>query len=204
MAAVWFEESVPGPATVADLVPVERLTKSAQWALGADGTDALSRLTGTTQRAVYDGARDTTLTNVARTDMRWAREARADACAFCKLLASRSKNLYTSKDAAMRVVGRGKAIETNFDDEGKRKSGGQAQGVKTRGSRKIGEKYHDDCRCLPIEVPNPSAYEPPAYVEDWDRVYRKAWDAVPDGTSYDKNGVLKAVLSEWRQIDGSS
>lgn len=100
MAAVWFEESVPGPAQVAD-VPVERLGLSARWALGADGAEALNRLTGTTQRAVYDGARQTTLLNVERTNIRWARDARADACAFCRMLATRTDQyLYRSRDTA--------------------------------------------------------------------------------------------------------
>lgn len=105
MAAVWFEETIPGPATTVDTVSVERLVKSAQWALGGDGVEALSRLEHTTQRAVFDGARTTTLENVERTGSRWARDARADACAFCRLLATRTgKYLYKSRDTAATKV----------------------------------------------------------------------------------------------------
>lgn len=155
MAAMWFEESSPGPATVADLAPVERLTKSAQWALGADGKDALGRLSGTTQRAVYGAARDTTLVNVERKRMRWARDARPDACAFCRLLATRQdKYLYRSRDTAA-------------------------------------TKVHDDCHCLPIEVPDKSAYELPEHAQQWQDEYRKA--RANAGT-----GNTKQILSVWR------
>lgn len=105
MAAVWFEDTLPGPATVADLIPVERLLTSARWALGADGEQALRRLEHTTQRAVFDGARETTLINVERNNIRWARDARADACSFCRLLATRTgKYLYLSRDTAATKV----------------------------------------------------------------------------------------------------
>ncbi len=154
MAAVWFEESVGQPATVAD-VPVERLGLSARWALGADGVEALKRLTHTTQRAVYDGARQTTMLNVERTNMRWARDARADACAFCRLLATRTgKYLYRSRDTA-----------------------------KT--------KVHDDCRCLPIEVPDPDDYQLPEHVQAWEDEYLKA--RANAGT-----GDTRQILSAWR------
>lgn len=104
LAAVWFEESVPGPAQLADPIPVERLTKSAQWALGADGAEGLKRLEHTTQRAVFDGARQTTLINVDKAGIRWARDARPDACAFCRLLATRTTSLYKSRHTAATKV----------------------------------------------------------------------------------------------------
>lgn len=100
LSALWFEESLPVPAVLADPIPLKRLQASAQWALGADGDKALDRLTHTTQRAVYDGARDTTLVNVDRNNLRWARDARADACAFCRMLATRTSALYRSRDTA--------------------------------------------------------------------------------------------------------
>lgn len=155
MAALWFEESVPGPAITADLIPTERLLSSASWALGADGDAALNRLTGTTQRAVYDGARQTTIANVDRAKVRWARDARADACAFCRLLATRTdKYLYRSRDTA-----------------------------KT--------KVHDDCHCLPIEVPDPNAYELPEHVQAWQDEYDKARANAGSGNT-------KQILSAWR------
>src|SRR6476660_2923695 len=70
LAATWFEQSDPTSTYRADTappIPVERRTESAQRALGAKGDQGLRRLQGTTQRAVFDGARDTTLLNVERT-----------------------------------------------------------------------------------------------------------------------------------------
>lgn len=155
LSAAWFEESVPVPAILADPVPLERLQTSTQWALGADGDKALGRLTHTTQRAVYDGARDTTLVNVERNNIRWARDARADACSFCRLLATRTDQyLYKSRDTAA-------------------------------------TKVHDDCRCLPIEVPNPDLYELPEHVQAWEDEYRKA--VANAGT-----GQTRDILAAWR------
>lgn len=103
MAATWFEMSAPTSpyiAVAAPPVPVERLAKTAEWALGATGEDGLARLDGSLQRAVFDGARNTIVLNVDRTGSRWARHARADACAFCRLLATRGAAYKSSETAA--------------------------------------------------------------------------------------------------------
>ena len=100
LAANWFEESAPTvTAVLADPIPLERLTTSAEWALGAHGADAaIDRLAGTLQRAVFDGARDTTLLNVKSTNSRWARETSGNACEFCEMLAGRGA-VYASDTA---------------------------------------------------------------------------------------------------------
>jgi hypothetical protein len=54
-----------------------------------------------------------------------------------------------------------------------------------------------------VEVRENQTYEVPAHIAEWQKTYRAAWDKVPDGTSYANNGVVKAVLSEWRQLDDS-
>lgn len=106
LAATWFEESLPASpyvAMVVDPLPVEKLSASARWALGGDGVKALDRMQGTLQRAVFDGARDTTLLNVQATRSGWARYASASACEFCKLLATRGA-AYRSEDTAATKV----------------------------------------------------------------------------------------------------
>lgn len=180
MAATWFEESVPGPAIVADLAPAERLRSSAQWALGADGNDALKRLNGTTQRAVYDGARSTTLANVERTKSRWAREARPDACAFCRLLATRSREqLYLSHGIV-------------FDKElGAHRTKVVGRRGRARGTQALGDRYHDDCRCIAVEVPNPESYVLSDQAQQWQDEYLKA--RANAGT-----GDVKEILAAWR------
>jgi len=91
ISATLFEDEFPGaaPAVVAALPAVEQLRKSAEWALGADGSAALDRLGGTIQRAVFDGDRQTTVVNAQRNGMRWIRVARPNCCAFCRMLATR-------------------------------------------------------------------------------------------------------------------
>jgi hypothetical protein len=82
---------------------VDKLAASAQWALGGNGTVALDRLQGTLQRAVFDGARNTTLLNVRSTGSSWARYASANACAFCRLLATRGSAYRSENTAATKV-----------------------------------------------------------------------------------------------------
>jgi hypothetical protein len=210
LAATWYDESPSTTnytATSGPLPVAEQLTSSAAWALGADGMQALDRMQGTLQRAINDSARDTIVHNsYLEPKSRWVRHASANACEFCKMLATRTESgLYSSENAALRVVGRGKDFSTNFDAEGNRKAGGQAKGVKTRGARQLGEKYHDHCHCVAVEIRPGQSYTPPPYVEQWRSDYSKAFAAVPDGTPYDdQNSVLKAVLSEWRKLDSAN
>ena len=111
------------------------------------------------QRAVFDGSRSTILENVNRTGMRWARDARPNACAFCRMLSTRTDSLYRSRDTAA-------------------------------------TKVHDECHCLPIEVPNPDAYKLPEHAQQWEDEYLKA--RANAGT-----GNPKQILSEWRSFDPS-
>ena len=106
LAATWFEASAPAStyvARVTDPLPVDKLVTSARWALGGDGRQALDRMEGTLQRAVFDGARDTTLLNVQTTRSTWARYASANACAFCRLLATRGDAYRSEQTAATKV-----------------------------------------------------------------------------------------------------
>lgn len=207
LAATWYDES-PSPtnyiAKPAALPDLKQLESSADWALGANGRDAIARMQGTAQRAIFDSARDTIVSNAqSESGSTWARYASANACAFCALMATRD-NIYASEHSALHVVGRGKDFSTNFNPDGTRKAGGQAGGVKLRGAQQFGEKYHDDCHCVAIEVRPGGSYEPPQHVQDWKQAYDKAFDAVPNGMRYDnKNSVLKAVLSNMRSDLGS-
>lgn len=93
LAADWYETAASGlayRAVSAETAPVDALRKSAHWALGAHGKTALTRMSGTLQRTVFNGARDTTIFNAGREHgARWAREASAGACAFCRMMTIR-------------------------------------------------------------------------------------------------------------------
>jgi hypothetical protein len=89
-AAAWFELSAPESTYVAELAPLpapEKLQINARWALSTD--EARVNLSGSLQRAVFDGARETTMLNVEKTNSRWAVVARAAACPWCRMMATR-------------------------------------------------------------------------------------------------------------------
>lgn len=176
LAATWFELSDPvSPyvAVTAPPIPAERLTQSAQWALGADGEQGLKRLEGSLQRSVFDGARETIVLNVENTGAFWVRHARPDACAFCRMLATRHtsrRSWYRTSRSAVDVVG-----------------------GRSRGNRSVGSTgYHDDCRCQAVEVRRGQEYTPPDYVRQWD-------DELAKARANAGRGDAKSILSAWRQ-----
>ncbi|MET8648418.1 hypothetical protein [Nocardia aurea] len=174
----------PKPAPMPTQAEVE---SSVRWTLNVTRREAAestveSRLAGSVQRHVSNMARYTIITNADDEDGSvWARWARADACAFCRMLATRGPE-YLSMESARRVVGR----------RG-RSSGGRPGPLlnRTRGSRAIGELYHDLCSCLPVAVRPGDKYEPPEYVDDWMTQYQEA--------AAHSNGSPKQILSEMRK-----
>lgn len=190
VTAQWYDElapDLPFQATPVVDLPPERIKKSVDWALRAptktlqpggtalqdappDPATSLTRLSGSAKRMVYDASRDTVVQNAAQEGVGWARHAQPDACAFCRILATRSgKNLYMSEHSAQFVVGRG---------------------GKARGSRKLGDKYHDHCRCIAVPVRAGKVYIPPAATAQWQQDYEDARTAV--------GGNLKAILAHMR------
>lgn len=188
-----------------DLLPEDRLAASARWSLLQN--DPVQALAGSAERAVMDQSRHTILENLdveygsvgaGEPGTRWARHASANACSFCRLLATRG-SVYRSETSAVRVGGRGKAELTNFRADGSRKSGGQAKGVRVRGTQALGAKYHDNCHCIAVPVRPGGNYEPPAYVEKWQRDYVDAVGAARKaGKTKGEYGAIdaKAVLRE--------
>lgn len=204
----WYAQSDPQspfrptPAALPDALP---LKESAAWALGATGDEALTRFAGFMQRAIFDTARDTMVSNVDREPgARWVRHARGKACAFCRMLATRSetRSSYTSESAALSVVGRGQQMsesDRRARARGESRIGGRfmAGGTKTRGSRPLGEKYHDYCRCTAVEVRPGMTYIPPPYTERWEQQYKAAVKDTASGGAIN----LNAVLAHMRQAD---
>ena len=227
-SAQMYDESAPEldfKATPAPEMSAARLAGSVRWALYAPGgAKPVDRLAGAAQRLVFDASRQTTLTSLAaeydvpiseveEPGTMWARHASANACSFCKVMATRGA-VFRSGESATRVVGR--SLNLTVADQralangtatreellarretyaiGRRK--GQTKTRTLRGKRKYGDKFHDNCHCVAVAVRPGQAYEPPAYVERWEQDYQDAWDKVPNGTSYDNNGVLKAVVSQ--------
>jgi hypothetical protein len=162
VATIWYEELrvAAGVTTVYPSPPVvplpldEQLEGSVRYAVGplfeegGTGAQVLSRLAGSSQRYIASQGRDTIQARSFGDPVTvgYARVPQPGCCSFCGMLASRGAT-YRSEAAARRVVGRGvNPILTN----GQR--GGQGRGVRARGNQKLGEKYHDFCRCVAAPV----------------------------------------------------
>ncbi|MDM7488718.1 hypothetical protein QT969_10485 [Rhodococcus sp. CSLK01-03] len=207
LALGWYNDSAPEldyRAVPAPPPTTEQLASSASWALSSSvGEGALSLLAGSLQRAVWNGARDTLLHNAdAEAGSRWARHASANACDFCKVLATRGA-VYASAESAGQVVGRGKEMslaERRARARGETRISGRfiAKGRRTRreDGQKMGDKFHDNCHCAVIEVRPGGSYEPAPYVEQWDQLYIDATRKIPDGDPI----TMKAVLANMRQL----
>jgi hypothetical protein len=198
LAATWFEESDPESsfiAKVADPIIRDRLLKSAQWALGGDGSQALTRMSGTMQRAVYDGARDTTVLNVEATGSRYVRVARPNACPFCKMLATRSD--YTSSGVAKKIN-----PDTGLPyEDGRLTTVTNARRQRTK--RKLGSEYHDHCHCQAIEVRSNQTVE--QVLNDEQRKLLQRWNDEYDKAVANAGSTsdTKAIMSSWREQDAA-
>lgn len=110
LSAEWYSSLDPAAAFAVETAPPvapKALYANVGWALTQ--TDALSALTGSIERQIFTVSRETIVSNVEREGVKYARHASANACSFCRLLATRGA-VYASEAAATRVVGRGKDL----------------------------------------------------------------------------------------------
>lgn len=169
LGLAWYAET---PTTSRGFTPTaagvpadEQLMASARWALVAGSADTAGQLLlGSATRAMMSGLRETVVENATRErGATWARYASATACGFCRMLATRGA-VYATEKAATRVVGRRQSAMALFNGDP----------AKTRGGQDLGSKYHDHCRCMAVPVRPGGRYEPPAYVEQWEKDYQAA------------------------------
>ncbi|GEE00191.1 hypothetical protein nbrc107696_06370 [Gordonia spumicola] len=177
------------------------------------GEAGLTVLLGSASRTLMNGLRDTVVANAAaEPGARWVRHASANACSFCRMLCTRhvgpNATFYRSEDASTRVVGRSidltvadrRAIAAGLmtreealasrayysDSRAAAKVGrsvGEAKLRRPRGTRDLGEKYHDNCHCLSVMVRPGGSYTPPPYVDDWNEQYIQAREAAGGDTT---------------------
>lgn len=135
--------------------------------------ETFKHLSALSEGVVVTTDRQTVRANMAvdKAGPRYARHASANACAFCRMLATRGAD-YQSKESALRVVLQRK-----------------------RNTRKLGEKYHDNCRCVDVPVWGSKVYEEAPYVADWREAYYEATKR--HGTSN-----TKAILADMRESMG--
>ncbi len=207
----WYDEQptvTRFAARPSELLSDDRLAASGRWALAQ--SDPVKALQGTAQRAVMDQSRITVLENLAaeydvpmtelrQPGTRWARHASANACSFCRMLATRGA-VYRSEASASGVVGRSASLtvgdrrriqagHTTYDEALERRSTYQTQHRaakqgknrgdsrigKLRGNQSSGSRYHDHCACTAVPVRPGGSYEPAPYTARWDEDYAKAW-----------------------------
>lgn len=154
-------------------------------------------------------AADTIVGNAAidPAPMGYQRVPKPGCCAFCGMLASRGSSgttNYSSEEAGFRVVGRGVPVEKT-----KGKRGGQGKGIGPRGTQKLGEKFHDYCKCRAVPVTRGNYVEMQADAEKYFNAYADARDNVhgvrkADGYQGfgDQAASQKMILAEMRQSLG--
>lgn len=231
LTAQWYSEQPTTSATVfvpqsAPPPPDEQLAASGRWALGT--ADPVTSLGGSATRTVFDASRDTVQFNAElEPGTRWARYASANACSFCRIMATRGA-VYRTEASASVVTGRSvnltssdyrmiasgqitreEALKRRMDDpvytsaRMARKAGKQvgdrlASVGQQRGTRDLGEKWHDNCHCVAVPVREGDTYEPPDYVQQWERDYVAAVkESKRDGKTRGQYGAidLKAVTN---------
>lgn len=195
ITAQWFTEIVGYDGAIPAGMPSwEQLTKEVAWGLAADKhgrSDLVSRLALLMQKRVFGAHRDTVSLNSLRTQNGWQRYARADACAFCRVLASRGA-VYGSRTRATLVGMAGS--QAHYSDGSRR--GRQFKAGRVRGVRKAGETYHDHCRCVLIPESEHDVDYPEAY--DFELQYLKAWEIAEEKyPDQDKN--MKLITKVMRE-----
>lgn len=92
---VWYGDLAPEadyqPELPPTLIPEERIFGSIEWAVhtAADVTSAAAKLAGSVDRMVYDASRAVVEHNAIKEKVKYARVARAGACRWCRLMATR-------------------------------------------------------------------------------------------------------------------
>lgn len=227
----WYDEQpttntvfVPQPA---DTPPDEQLGANGRWAIGQD--DPAGALGGAGERAIFNSSRNTALDNVIREDgARWAREARPEACTFCKLMTTRGA-VYWTEESATHVVGRTPNLEisdrraiqsglmTRAEAMARRsvyrswrqaRKAGKMRGDKRvgalRGTRDYGESYHDECQCIAVMVRPGDTYQPPEYAQGWEQDYIDALASAKKqlaNKGEHRDITLRDILNGWDRND---
>lgn len=164
-----------------------------------------SLLSGGLTQILTEMAADTVIGNAALdpAPVGYQRVPRAGCCSFCALLASRGA-AYSSEAAAGGVVGRGVPVP-------KERSGGWGRGIRARGSREVGERFHDACRCRAAPVNEGNSVQMQADADKYFEAYmdaRKKVSGFREAEGYqgygDQEASAKMILAEMRKSLGTS
>lgn len=170
----------------------EQLTKQVRWGVAPLFTgsgDLATRLAGILQRHIFGAQRDTVDYMARHHKIGYARIARADACAFCRVLAGRGA-VYGSVARAQYVGASG--VENHYSDGSYR--GTRFKRGRVRGEQKAGQKYHDHCRCITAPLVPGKLLEYPDYQDKFDEEYQAARDLLTaKGWTVDMQNITMAM-----------
>lgn len=181
-------QGVKKPVSPVELDPVPRKSWQALAGFSVSGQTLAGQsanqmffglLSGGFTRRVTEAASDTMAENAAaQGGMRYQRVPAAGCCAFCAMLASRG-GAYRSKGAAAGVVGRGQSVEY-------RKRGGLKE-TRPRGSRALGQPFHDNCRCSAVAVADGNTVDLGKQAEKYFYAYAEAREKVLNNVRMEKD-----------------
>lgn len=100
IAAEWYHSLAPDldyAVEPAPPPPVAALQSNVRWALTQ--ADVVGALSGSVERHVFTATRETVLHNASRERVKFARYASANACPWCRVLATREPVYYTADNA---------------------------------------------------------------------------------------------------------
>jgi hypothetical protein len=100
LSAEWYQSLDTESEYVVETgpqLPVSVLEKNVRWAVTQ--ADVFGALTGSAERQVFTATRNTVLYNAERERVRFARYASANACPWCRVLATREAVYYTQESA---------------------------------------------------------------------------------------------------------
>lgn len=134
---------------------------------------AYSLLSGGLTQILTEMSADTIVGNAALdpAPVGYQRVPRPGCCSFCGMLASRGA-AYSSEGAAGGVVGRGLEVPKV------KRRGGQAKGIRARGARSLGERFHDDCKCRAVPVNQGNAVQMQSDADKYLEAYADARNEV--------------------------
>lgn len=164
-----------------------------------------SLLSGGLTKRLTEFAADTMIGNgtIQNVSTSAARVPKPGCCAWCGMLASRGA-VYSAESAGV-VGGRGVPV-----GQGKgRGSFGQGKGIRTRGSRAIGESFHDSCRCEVVLLTAGNEAQLQADADKYYEAYRESADKVNSGyerrvTTYKTDDGRLKNKYEWIDTKGRS
>lgn len=175
LTAAWWDEIMAEEiyfAQPASLPSYEQLRREVAWGVAQNPgqrSDVLSRMALLTQKHIFGAHRNTVDLNALNTKVGYARYAQPDACAFCRILASRGA-VYGSESAALYVGAA--SVKQHYSDGSNR--GTRLKKGRVRGVRKAGQKYHDHCRCVTAPISRSVDPNIPDYADRFLEEYQAA------------------------------